>query len=115
MARPLMIAPPHGAPKIARLVAAGGAGLVVAGAAWWVDHHNRATPMMAQTLAVGSATDPLATDLARCQALGEAGARDMICLQTWSQARRRFLAFGDRRAAASDPPPNPLQSQGGGD
>ena len=35
--------------------------------------------------------DPLDTALARCGALGEAGARDPACLKTWSDNRRRFL------------------------
>jgi len=35
--------------------------------------------------------DPLDAELARCGALGEAGARDPVCLKTWSDNRRRFL------------------------
>ena len=32
-------------------------------------------------------------ELARCQGLGEAGARDAGCLAAWAQGRRRFLGL----------------------
>lgn len=35
--------------------------------------------------------DPLRAELIRCQALGEAGARDDDCLHAWAESRRRFL------------------------
>ena len=35
--------------------------------------------------------DRLRTELARCQALGEAGAGDAACLAAWAESRRRFL------------------------
>jgi len=35
--------------------------------------------------------DPLRAALARCQALGEAGASDAACLTAWAESRRRFL------------------------
>lgn len=34
-----------------------------------------------------------APELARCQALGEAGARDAGCLAAWAETRRRFLGL----------------------
>ena len=43
--------------------------------------------------------DPLATELAHCQALGEAGARDAGCLAAWAESRRRFLAPSARPSA----------------
>ncbi|MES2897449.1 MAG: putative entry exclusion protein TrbK-alt [Pseudomonadota bacterium] len=36
---------------------------------------------------------PRAAELARCQGLGEAGARDTACLAAWAQSRRRFLGL----------------------
>ncbi|TIN95493.1 MAG: conjugal transfer protein TrbK [Mesorhizobium sp.] len=36
--------------------------------------------------------DPLRGELIRCQALGEAGARDSACLRAWAESRHRFLA-----------------------
>jgi conjugative transfer region protein TrbK len=35
--------------------------------------------------------DPLASELMRCQGLGEAGPRDATCLTTWAAGRKRFL------------------------
>lgn len=40
--------------------------------------------------------DPLDAELARCGALGEAGARDPACLKAWSDNRRRFLGADER-------------------
>jgi conjugative transfer region protein TrbK len=48
-----------------------------------------------QAPAVG-AVDPLRAELARCQALGQAGASDPGCLAAWAESRRRFLAGGSR-------------------
>jgi conjugative transfer region protein TrbK len=42
-------------------------------------------------------TDPLATELARCQAMGQAGASDPDCLRAWAENRRRFLKVGGAR------------------
>jgi conjugative transfer region protein TrbK len=36
--------------------------------------------------------DPLAAEVARCAALGEAALRDRACLEAWAEHRRRFLA-----------------------
>ncbi len=38
--------------------------------------------------------DPVTAEMARCQTLGEAGARDQACLDAWAQNRRRFLRAG---------------------
>jgi len=43
--------------------------------------------------------DALGAQLGRCQAIGEAGARDAVCLRAWAENRRRFLAPGARPAA----------------
>ena len=43
-----------------------------------------------------SAVDPLRAELARCQALGQAGAADTRCLAAWVESRRRFLVGGLR-------------------
>lgn len=40
---------------------------------------------------VPPSTDPLRSELTRCQELGEAGPRDAECLAAWATARRRFL------------------------
>lgn len=51
-----------------------------------------------------AAPDPLASELLRCQLIGEAGARDTACLAAWAENRRRFLdpAHG-ASVAASEP------------
>jgi conjugative transfer region protein TrbK len=38
--------------------------------------------------------DPLASELMRCQGLGEAGPRDIACRAAWSESRERFLTPG---------------------
>ena len=40
---------------------------------------------------IAPAIDPLASELMRCQGLGEAGPRDASCLATWAAGRKRFL------------------------
>jgi conjugative transfer region protein TrbK len=42
--------------------------------------------------------DPLASELMRCQALGEAAPRDTACRATWAQSRKRFLTSGSSAA-----------------
>jgi conjugative transfer region protein TrbK len=41
--------------------------------------------------AVAASADPLASELARCGSLGEAGEHDAGCLAAWAKNRRRFL------------------------
>lgn len=52
--------------------------------------------------------DPLDAELARCGAIGEAGARDPSCLKAWADNRRRFLGqpapATSSAPAASNPP-----------
>jgi conjugative transfer region protein TrbK len=38
--------------------------------------------------------DPLASELMRCQGLGEAGPRDAACRAAWAESRKRFLTPG---------------------
>ena len=60
--------------------------------------------------------DPLVAELTRCQALGEAGARDEQCLRAWAETRRRFLGVGaplaapfhHRSPSSGDPSSRPL-------
>lgn len=46
--------------------------------------------------------DPLAAEFARCQALGETGARDPQCLAAWAENRPRFL-MPDHRVLGPNP------------
>ncbi len=43
---------------------------------------------------IAPAIDPLASELMRCQGLGEAGPRDASCLAAWAAGRKRFLTPG---------------------
>lgn len=53
---------------------------------------------------VPPAPDPLRDGQRRCQQLGEAAARDGVCLKVWSDTRDRFLgrAPADDGASGSD-------------
>ena len=56
--------------------------------------------------AIVPATDPLRDELTRGQLLGEAGARDAVCLRVWAENRRRFLTPGASPEAGF---PNPVR------
>ena len=45
-------------------------------------------------------SDPLRSELLRCQSIGTAAANDGACLRAWAENRRRFLAPGARPQAA---------------
>lgn len=66
----------------------------------------RDAPAQAPDKAVAAAraagADPLRSELARCQSLGQDGARDADCLRAWSESRRRFLGLD-----APEKPPLP--------
>ena len=85
-----------------------GFGLVAAAIIATVVHFNseKAEPASA---APRSATtvDPLAADLARCQALGIAALDDASCKAIWTENRRRFFTYqpGDTKT-----PPMPPQA-----
>ena len=56
--------------------------------------------------------DPLAAEFARCQSLGEAGARDDACLRVWANNRRRFIKPSAQSVAPEPPVPSaPLKNQ----
>lgn len=75
-------------------------GTVLAGlAAWWAGNGDETDPVASAVPAASATVDPLRAELTRCQALGEAGARDAACLAAWAESRRRFLggrAIGER-------------------
>ncbi|MER2508650.1 MAG: putative entry exclusion protein TrbK-alt [Amaricoccus sp.] len=50
---------------------------------------------------VPSAPDPLRDGQRRCQRLGEAAARDSVCLKVWSDTRDRFLGRGPAEEGAT--------------
>lgn len=82
-----------GAPVL-RLVALAAVALAVLVAALRASGPSpKANPVPSKTVAVRPA-DPR---LARCQALGAAGAEDPDCLKAWSEARARFLGLRPER------------------
>ena len=53
--------------------------------------------------ATETGVDSMKTELRRCQQLGEAGTRDLACLQAWADNRDRFL----KPSQALQPPTAP--------
>ena len=49
-------------------------------------------------------SDPLAPELARCQAIGMAAKDDAACEAAWAENRRRFFTYRPADSAASAPP-----------
>lgn len=52
---------------------------------------RRPPPVRTHASTPARTAPPVDAELARCQALGAAGAEDPICLQAWRDARARFL------------------------
>ena len=52
-------------------------------------------------------SDPLAPELARCQAIGMAAKDDAACEAAWAENRRRFFTYRPADSAASTPPTDP--------
>ena len=52
-------------------------------------------------------SDPLARELARCQAIGMAAQNDSSCEAAWAENRRRFFTYRPAPSAASTPPATP--------
>ena len=82
-----------------RLAAVGLAGLAILFAAFQARRHP--APPLAAPPAPPAQVDPARAELARCQALGAAGADDPGCLKAWAEQRTRFLGVrapaGERR------------------
>jgi conjugative transfer region protein TrbK len=53
-------------------------------------HDERPT---ASSIAAARPADPLAAQLARCQALGMAAQNDAACAAAWTENRRRFFTY----------------------
>ena len=65
-------------------------------------HREGASPSRATSPAT-SHIDPLAAELARCQALGMAAENDTACEAVWAENRRRFFTSRPDAGAASTP------------
>jgi len=80
--------------RFVRLAVAGLLSWVVLFLAWW-SFNQAPDERQARTASVLTRhADPVTDEMARCQTLGEAGARDQACLDAWAQNRRRFLRTG---------------------
>jgi len=80
--------------RFVRLAVAGLLSWVVLVLAWW-SLHQATDDRQARTASVLTRhADPVTAEIARCQTLGEAGARDQACLDAWAQNRHRFLSAG---------------------
>lgn len=58
-----------------------------------VSQGQHATTHQAPPQRPAPAARPIQADLARCQALGEAGANDPGCLKAWANQRAKFLGL----------------------
>lgn len=50
-------------------------------------------------------TDPLAAELARCQAIGIAAQSDSACASAWAENRRRFFTYRPADSVTPTTPP----------
>jgi conjugative transfer region protein TrbK len=64
-----------------------------------VRHNDMDTPASARAPATGS--DPLASELARCQTIGMAAKDDAACEAAWAENRRRFFTYRHADGAVS--------------
>ncbi|MBS7538440.1 MULTISPECIES: putative entry exclusion protein TrbK-alt [Xanthobacteraceae] len=58
-------------------------------------------------LAATTPSDPLRTELRRCQRIGEAGRSDPACLNAWAESRLRFLGQAANETPAPGAPSAP--------
>lgn len=72
-----------------RLAAVGLAAIAILVAALQARRHP--APALAMPAPPSVQVDPARAELARCQALGAAGAQDPDCLKAWAEQRARFL------------------------
>lgn len=82
-----------GGSALARIAVIVFVALAITAAAIDIVRRDRAAPSPSSRpgLTETPAPDPLRTQLARCQELGEAAAGDADCLAAWAANRRRFL------------------------
>jgi conjugative transfer region protein TrbK len=84
---------------IARVAAYTAVASVIGATVLTVRHNDRDTPASARAPATGS--DPLASELARCQTIGMAAKDDTACEAAWAENRRRFFTYRHADGAVS--------------
>ncbi len=88
-----------------KLVALTFSGLAAASAiAMAIGERNANNRPVAAARQAVAGCDPFAAEFTRCQALGDAGARDPGCLAAWAESRRRFLRPGPSSAERPSAP-----------
>jgi conjugative transfer region protein TrbK len=87
---------------IARAAAYATVAAVIGATVLTVRHNDMDTPASAHAPATGS--DPLASELARCQTIGMAAKDDAACEAAWAENRRRFFTYRHADSAVSAQP-----------
>ena len=106
-----MRARPLDVPTIGR---AAGFVLVAAAIVLAVIHfHREGASQSHATSPATSHIDPLATELARCQALGMAAENDTACEAVWAENRRRFFTYRPAESASAATPGRPPAPKSG--
>jgi conjugative transfer region protein TrbK len=95
----------HGIAAIGRAAGFAMAVAAIIAAAVQFRHDEAGAPAVAG--APSPASDPLAPELARCQAIGMAAKDDAACAAVWAENRRRFFADRPAPASPSAPPADP--------
>ena len=72
-----------------------------------VHFHREGVSQSHATSPATSHLDPLAAELARCQALGMAAEYDTACDAVWAENRRRFFTYRPAESAAAATPAQP--------
>jgi conjugative transfer region protein TrbK len=73
----------------------------IAAIAFHFRHSDAGAPVPLPVPSIGS--DPLAPELARCQAIGMAAKDDPACEAAWAENRRRFFTYRPADSTASAP------------
>ena len=84
---------------IARAAAYAAVASVIDATVLTVRHNDMDAPASARAPAIGS--DPLASELARCQTIGMAAKDDAACEAAWAENRRRFFTYRPADGASS--------------
>jgi conjugative transfer region protein TrbK len=84
---------------IARVAAYSAVAAAIGATVLTVRHNDRDTPAFARAPATGS--DPLASELARCQTIGMSAKDDAACEAAWAENRRRFFTYRPADGATS--------------
>ena len=99
----------RGRPLQVKAIARAAGYIVVAAAITATAFHFRhdGTSASAPVRMPAAVSDPLAPELARCQAIGMAARDDVACEAAWAENRRRFFMYRPADSAASTPPTGP--------